>query len=109
MDALVEVHSIEELERAQQTPATLVGINNRNLQTFTTDVQNTFALLPYCDGHRLVISESGVSTEAEVNRLHMAGVRGVLVGEGLVKATDIAGKTRELAMTNKINGGIQHA
>jgi len=109
MDALVEVHTLEELERVQQTSAALVGINNRNLETFITDVQNTFDLLPYCDGRRLVISESGVSNGAEVYRLKMAGVGGVLVGEGLVKATDIAGKTRELAMTHKINGGIQHA
>lgn len=109
MDALVEVHTLEELERVQQTPATLVGINNRNLATFITDIQNTFDLLPYCDKRCLVISESGVSNGAEANRLQMAGVRGVLVGEGLVKAADIAGKTRELAMVNKINGGIHHA
>jgi len=105
MDALVEVHTLQELERVQHTPATLVGINNRNLETFVTDVQNTFDLLPYCDGHRLVISESGVSNRAEANRLQLAGVRGVLVGEGLVRAADVAEKTRELAMINKINGG----
>jgi len=105
MDALVEVHSLEELQRVQQTTATLVGINNRNLETFVTDVQNTFDLLPYCDGKRLLISESGVSNGAEANHLQMAGVRGILVGEGLVKTIDIAEKTRELAMINKINGG----
>jgi len=109
MDSLVEVHTVKELERVQQTSATLVGINNRNLQTFITDVQNTFDLLPYCDGRRLVISESGVSNAAEAHRLQMAGVRGVLVGEGLVKATDIASKTRELALINIKQGGIQHA
>jgi len=109
MDALVEVHTLEELDRVQQTPATLVGINNRNLETFITDVQNTFDLLPYCDKGRIIISESGVNHGAEAQHLQMAGVRGVLVGEGLVKATDIAEKTRELAMINKINGGTQHA
>ena len=105
MDCLVEVHTLEELERVQQTTATLVGINNRNLDTFITDVQNTFDLLPYCDNKRLFISESGVSTGDEASRLKIAGVRGILVGEGLVKATDIAEKTRELAMINKIHGG----
>ena len=105
MDALVEVHTLDELQRVQQTSATLLGINNRNLATFVTDVQNTFDLLPFCDDKRLLISESGVSSGAEANRLQLAGVRGILVGEGLVKATDIAAKTRELAKTNKINGG----
>lgn len=109
MDCLVEVHTLEELERAQQTVATLVGINNRNLETFVTDVQNTFDLLPYCDQRRIVISESGVSTGAEAQRLEQAGVRGILVGEGLVKAADIGNKTKELAMQNQINGGRKHA
>jgi len=97
MDCLVEVHTLAELERAQQTSATLVGINNRNLTTFVTDVQNTFELLPYCDGNRILISESGVHSASEVDALQKAGVQGILVGEGLVKATDIASKTRELA------------
>lgn len=109
MDSLVEVHTLEELERVQQISAPLVGINNRNLQTFRTDIQNTFDLLPYCDKHRQVISESGVSTGLEANRLKQAGVRGILVGEGLVKASDIGSKTRELAVLNRKNGGIKHA
>lgn len=109
MDCLVEVHSLEELERAQQTTAKLIGINNRNLQTFKTDIQNTFVLLPYCDSSRLVISESGVSTGAEGETLRKVGVRGILVGEGLVKAQNISAKTRELAMTNTIYGGQEHA
>ncbi|WP_378954868.1 indole-3-glycerol phosphate synthase TrpC [Pelosinus sp. sgz500959] len=109
MDCLVEVHTLEELERAQQTVATLMGINNRNLETFITDVQNTFDLLPYCDKRRIVISESGVSTGDEAYRLEQAGVRGILVGEGLVKATDIGSKTRELSKLNQINGGRAHA
>lgn len=98
MDALVEVHSLEELLRVQKTSAELVGINNRNLQTFQTDVNNTFSLLPHCDAGRLIISESGINTKEEAKRLKLAGVRGILVGEGLVKAPDIAGRTRELAL-----------
>lgn len=105
MDCLVEVHTLQELERAQQTIATLIGINNRNLETFSTDIQNTFNLLPYCDQRRIVISESGVSTGAEAQCLAQAGVRGILVGEGLVKAKDISNKTRELTIINQINGG----
>jgi len=109
MDCLVEIHTLEELQRVQQTPARLVGINNRNLETFKTDVQNTFDLLPYCNKDRLLISESGVSSEAEAIRLRNAGVRGILVGEGLVKANNIADKTQKLAMLQQINGGKNHA
>lgn len=109
MDCLVEVHTLEELERAQKTSAQLIGINNRNLKTFVTDVQNTFDLWPHCDIQRTFISESGVSAGSEAQRLQQAGLRGVLVGEGLVKATDIAEKTQELALINNINGGIYHA
>ena len=105
MDALVEVHTLQEIERVQQTTARFVGINNRNLETFRTDIQNTFDLLPYCDKRRLVISESGVSTGAEADILKQAGVRGILVGEGLVKAAEIGGKTRELALLNRKDGG----
>lgn len=109
MDCLVEVHTLEELERAQKTIATLIGINNRNLETFITDIQNTFDLLPYCDQRRIVISESGVSRGAEAQRLEEAGVRGILVGEGLVKASDIGSKTQELAILNQIEGGRKYA
>jgi len=100
MDCLVEVHTLEELVRVQQTSASLVGINNRNLQTFRTDVGNTFDLFPYCDEHRMVISESGISTGAEAQKLKMAGVRGILVGEGLVTVMNIGAKTRELALAS---------
>jgi len=109
MDSLVEVHTLEELERAQQTSATLIGINNRNLKTFVTDVQNTFDLWPSCDQQRIFISESGVSAGEEAHRLKQAGLRGILVGEGLVKAADIGDKTRELAMKNEQNGGKKDA
>jgi len=97
MNCLVEVHTREELDQVLETSAQIIGINNRDLKTFVTNLDNTFALLPYC-GDRIVISESGVSTGADALRLKKAGARGVLVGEGLVKAQDIAAKTRELAI-----------
>lgn len=109
MDCLVEVHNAVELNRVQQTPALLVGINNRNLKTFTVDLTTTFSLLPHCDKHRIIISESGVKTGEDALRLKAAGVRGTLVGEGLVTAENIAGKTRELALVNTKNGGEYHA
>lgn len=98
MDALVEVHTLQDLNRVQQTKAKLIGINNRDLKTFTTSIEQTFQLLPYCETGRLIISESGITTEQEALRLKYAGVKGILVGEGLVTAGNIAAKTSELAL-----------
>ena len=86
MDVLVEVHDRKELELALATPAAFIGINNRNLKDFTTDIQTTLALLPYADPSRMLISESGIFTEAEATSLFEAGCDGILVGEGLVRA-----------------------
>lgn len=98
MDCLVEIHSREELDRVQQTPAPVIGINNRNLKTFTTSLTTTFELLPYCDRSRLLISESGIRGRADALALKEAGIGGILVGEGLVTAQDIGARTRELAL-----------
>ena len=98
MDCLVEVHSLPELERVKTTSARLVGINNRDLTTFTTDIANTFSLLPHCDPRWRLISESGICSRSDANRLKQAGVDGILVGESLVKAADIAAHCRDLAL-----------
>lgn len=98
MDCLVEVHSREELQRVLQTPADIIGINNRDLKTFQTDIRHTFELLPECPTDRYIISESGVKTGEDACRLKTAGVRAVLVGESLVTAADINAKVRELAL-----------
>ncbi len=108
LDTLVEVHSLEELQRVQRTAAPIVGINNRDLRTFTTDLAATFALLPRTDGRRLFISESGINSGRDTLRLKQAGVRGALVGEALVTAADISARTRELALTPD-KGGTPHA
>ena len=96
MDALVEVHDRADLEIAQQTPAEFIGINNRNLVTFETSIQTTLDLLPYADMNRTIISESGIFTGEDAMRVHRAGCKGVLVGEGLVRAADIGAFAREL-------------
>ncbi|MDT8902881.1 indole-3-glycerol phosphate synthase TrpC [Anaeroselena agilis] len=101
LDTLVEVHSREELDRVQRTPAPIIGINNRDLTTFTTDIAATFALLPHTDGRRLLVSESGITGGHDARRLKQAGVRGALVGEGLVTAPDILARTRELALAGE--------
>jgi indole-3-glycerol phosphate synthase len=97
MDALVEVHDSKDMEAALATPAEYIGINNRNLKSFTTSIDNTLELLPEADTSRTLISESGIFTAADARRLREAGCDGILVGEGLVRAEDVAAKTREFA------------
>ncbi|HWR43794.1 indole-3-glycerol phosphate synthase TrpC [Sporomusa sp.] len=98
MDCLVEVHTLSELTRVNQAGAKLVGINNRDLQTFTTNIEQTFRLLPYCEPGCLIISESGIKNGGDALKLKNAGVKGILVGEGLVTAPDMPTKTCELAL-----------
>ena len=97
MDALVEVHDRKDLEIAQETPAEFIGINNRNLVTFETSVETTLDLLSHADKNRTIISESGIFTRADAARVYEAGCKGVLVGEGLVRAADVGAFARELA------------
>ena len=96
MDALVEVHTGVELERALALPAPLIGINNRDLHTFRTDVQTTLALVPKVPADCLVVTESGIATREDVARLRRAGVRGFLVGESCMRAADPGVKLAEL-------------
>ena len=98
MDALVEVHDEEDMKVALATPAEFIGINNRNLKTFTTTIDNTIELLPHVDMSRILISESGVFTVEDVDKLKSAGCDGILVGEGLVRAEDIAKQTRDFSL-----------
>ena len=91
------MHGAAELPAALAAQAPLLGINNRDLTTFRTDVEHTFQLLPQCAG-QLVISESGIKNGEAARRLRQAGVKGILVGEGLVVADDVAAMTREMAL-----------
>lgn len=96
---LTEVHTAEELYRAVTVKAPIVGINNRDLNTFRVSLETTFLLLPEIPPDRVVVSESGITGRAEVDRLEAAGVDAVLVGEGLLRARDVARKARELLGT----------
>ncbi len=88
LDVLVEVHDSVELQRALQLDTTLIGINNRNLRSFETHIETTLRLCEQVPADRLVISESGIHTPADVRRLRAAGVHTFLVGEALMRATD---------------------
>ncbi len=88
LDALVEVHTASELERALASGATLIGVNNRDLHTFETSLQTTFDLLPRVPADCLLVSESGIETAEQVRALQQAGVKAILVGETLMRAND---------------------
>jgi indole-3-glycerol phosphate synthase len=89
LHVLVELHDADQLSRVIDCGATLIGINNRDLRTFRTTLDHTLELLPKVPSGRAVISESGIRTNADLRRLEAAGVKGVLVGESLMRAGDI--------------------
>ncbi len=93
---LVEVHTAAELSRAIQAGAHLVGINNRDLKSFETNLETTFELLPGLAVDVTTVSESGIHRRADVERLQEAGVNAMLVGESLMCEDDIGAKVREL-------------
>jgi indole-3-glycerol phosphate synthase len=88
MDVLVEAHDGSELKKALRLKTTLIGINNRNLRTFETKLDTTLELLAAIPNDRLVITESGVSTPADVARMRQHGVNSFLVGEAFMRAND---------------------
>jgi len=96
MDALVEVHDESERERALALGADMIGINNRDLGSFETDLGVTLRLAPAIPREILVVAESGLSTPDDLKRLADAGVTTFLIGETLMRAPDVASATREL-------------
>lgn len=96
MAALVEVHDARELDIARAAECPLVGINNRDLNTFAVDCTTTVKLLPKCPKGATVVSESGIRTRTDVLRLQEAGVHAILVGESLITKPDLAAAVRDL-------------
>lgn len=96
MAVLAEVHDASELDRALALDTSLVGINNRDLKTFVTDLAVTEALAPRVPKDRIVIAESGIFTHADLTRLAASGVGALLVGESLARQANVAEATRAL-------------
>ena len=100
MAVLVEVHDQAELDAALELATPLVGINNRNLRSFETRLETTLALLERVPAGRIVVTESGIRSAADVRRLRAAGVGAFLVGESLMRAADPAAELRHLFELN---------
>jgi indole-3-glycerol phosphate synthase len=96
MDALVEVHDAAELARAASLGATLIGVNNRDLRTFVTDLAVTERLASAAPAGALLVAESGIFTSEDARRLAKAGAKAMLVGESLMRQPDVTAATRAL-------------
>lgn len=96
LDALVEVHDLEEMERALATEARLIGVNNRNLRTFEVDLATTERLSEEVGADHVLVSESGIQSGEDTRRIRAWGVDAILVGEALMRAPDRGSKMAEL-------------
>jgi indole-3-glycerol phosphate synthase len=96
LDVIVEIHTERELEQALTVDAEVLGINNRNLDDFSLDVQTTFDLITDVPAGKTVVSESGISDRATLEELERVGVDAVLIGEALMRSADPEAKVREL-------------
>lgn len=96
MDVLVEVHDELETERALEAKASLIGVNNRNLSTFETDLETSIRLLPHIKPFAHTVSESSLATHEDIQRVSQAGARSVLIGTTFCAAEDIGAKVTEV-------------
>ena len=96
LDAIVEIHDEEELDRALEIDADVLGINNRDLEDFSVDIQRTFDLLSDVPAGKVVVSESGIQTREQIEELEQVGVDAVLIGEALMRSPDPEAAVREL-------------
>ncbi|KTD25692.1 indole-3-glycerol phosphate synthase [Legionella lansingensis] len=95
MAVLVESHTLPELQRALSLPTPLMGINNRSLHTFTTDIRTTLELVQYLPDNKISITESGINTREDIKLMLAHGINAFLIGESLMRAPDIGKKLKE--------------
>jgi len=96
LDVLVEVHNLEEMERALETDASIIGVNNRNLRTFEVDLTTTESLSEEVGPNHILVSESGIFTGEDTAKIQSWGADAILVGEALMRAEDRNAKVAEL-------------
>lgn len=101
MGVLVESHTLEELERALHLPTLLMGINNRNLHTFSIDTQLTIDLMPHISKEKIVITESGIYTHQDIQLMQSHGIHAFLIGESLMRSDDIDQQLQQLIHGSK--------
>ena len=102
MTPLTEVHSGDDLEKAVASGAEVIGINNRDLDSFNVDIHTTFELAPLIPNHCIRVSESGITTEEDIIVLKKTGIHAVLVGSSLMRSKDLARKTKEIVSAGKM-------
>jgi indole-3-glycerol phosphate synthase len=99
MDVLIELYDLENVERVLATGTKLLGINNRDLRTFVTSLEHTFRVKQLVPEDILLVSESGIASHADIQRLRAGGIGAVLVGESLMRQPDIGVAVRSLMGT----------
>ena len=96
LECILEVHSLEELEATKHFSSNIIGVNNRDLNTFITDIETTIKLLPHVPKNKTIISESGLSEKSDLEWLAKMGVSSFLVGESLMKQNNVEKATKSL-------------
>ncbi|MCZ7666028.1 MAG: indole-3-glycerol phosphate synthase TrpC [Chloroflexi bacterium] len=107
MNALVEVHTEAELQRMLALEPRIIGVNNRNLQTFVVDFENTARLRNMIPEDVVVVGESGLKTAVDVQQMRQIGVDAILVGETLVKSKDVVGTVKSFVRAGRVSDGRQ--
>ena len=105
MTPLTEVHSRDELEKAVASGAEVIGINNRDLDSFKVDIHTTFKLAPLIPTHCMRVSESGITAEEDIIALKTTGIHAVLIGSSLMRSKDLALKTKEIVDAGDMRNG----